>query len=221
MKFTLTLLITFIVALSSCGIHIEKRLYRNGFYIISSKHRQAEDVTTGESVSGMQYASASVAPDTSIDETDRISTTTENKDVATAAVPVPADTIHTDNERQPVNETSVTERKQESPPDEVPAAEMESIRQLYIASIAVLVAWLILSPLSTIASLVLALIVLKRIRMLKAMYSPTENQQVQLEKYRSFEVITLTASIVVLGLTILVLALFLAFFFGALTFGFI
>lgn len=218
MKFTLTLLIAFIVVLSSCGIHIEKRLYRNGFYISSNGHHNAQPAAHSENVTAVQEIPAENVPDTSSDETDRVSLFTETQPVAPAAV-VP-DTIRT-NEEQTVSEPAVTEHKQKSPPDEVPAAEMESLRQLYIASIVALIAWLILSPVSTIVSLVLALIMLKRIRTLTAAYSPTDNQQVQLEKYRSFEMIILIAAIVVLALTILVLALFFAVFFGILTFGFL
>lgn len=218
MKFSLSLLIVCIVALSSCGVHIQKRLYRNGFYISTNSHREAEPATHREKITAEQPIAEEIVPDTSIYETDRVSTFKETQPVAPAAVIT--DTVPA-NEEQTVNEPVVTQRKQESPPDAVPAVEMESLRQLYIASIVVLIAWLILSPLSTIVSLVLALIMLKRIQSLKEMYSPTDNQQVQLEKYRSFEMITLIASIVVLALTVLAVALFLAIFFGALTFGFL
>lgn len=211
MKITLSLLVALIVTLSSCGIHIQKRLYRNGFYVSTHDSREAQPASPNEKSVTLQPVPSVIVPDTSVDEPDRIAMTDEDSAVTPAVIA--ADTLRDNDEQQPAREPVVSVQK-ESPPEEVPATEMERTRTLYIVSIAILCSWLILSPLSIIASLVLSLIILKRIRMLRAGYSPTSNQQVQLEKYRTFQVIALIAALVALALILLSVALIVLIYFA-------
>lgn len=206
MKRILPITLFLLVCLTSCGVHLQKRLYRNGFYISNSNHGAAGGTTIASPVNESESVPEMSYDDTAVKSDQPEANSADQPDSCMRAVSSVAQSDETTSVVPGHDSASTTS----SPPEETRKTteqEIETIRKLDLASKITLLSCftIVLAIIAVPAVLVLSIIILNKIKKLKRDHVLTEEQQNQIEKIRSHQAVALGVSIFVLALTAIVI----------------
>lgn len=194
-------LVAFVLTLSSCGFHIEKRLYRDGFYVSGSGHNRSEinsgpfDARSGENLCGdgipLYDSSGSVTTAESVTEQQPVSRESMTGSAGSQT------TFSFMNRENPVDDSTTSTSRKAQTTDE----KMASIGKLAGTTKALLKCSLIVFPLAFVtllATLIISVVLLSKIRKLQRSSVLDEEQKAQLKKHKRAGRLALILSIVFL-----------------------
>lgn len=198
-------LLLLMTALSSCGVHIQKRLYRDGFYITRSENHP--EVPKHLDSGAVEQPDDSIPlPDVKLQTAAAAITNTRE----TGVVPPPQ--LHTAEATVlPMREDSLRLPDGEPSPDTVDQ-QIADLHKLDVATKISLLLWLTIigGAIGIPAAFVLSLITLIRIKRLKREHTLSEKQLAETEKVRRHARAVLWISSIMLGLAIIALIALLA-----------